>query len=198
MLPYIQHLVKRYCLSMTGHHLILGEMIDFLTGKTIEDSHDERLRQEIARYLVEHKGYDKTDIRPAEKILVRCGENRARIPLDFRIFLHGKTAMIVKYGPGSIVTRHQSALALSRLVAPYQVPVVIVTNGLAVDVISGKNGRRLGEGFDAIPSKQHLMMLVSGMTWTPLSDKQIEMASRILYAYEIDGACPCDNTVCRL
>jgi hypothetical protein len=183
---------------MTGHHLILGETIDFLTGKTIEDSHDERLRQEVAKYLVQQKGYDKTDIRSGEKIFVSCGEKSALLPLDFRISFHGKTAMIVKYGPGSILTRHQPALALSRLVAPHQVPIVVVTNGRAVDVISGENGRRLGEGFEAIPSKQQLVMLVSGGTWPSLPEKQIEMASRILYAYEIDDACPCDNTVCRL
>jgi hypothetical protein len=183
---------------MTGHHLILGELVDFLTGKTIEDSHDERLRQAVAKYLVHQKGYDKTDIRAGEKIHVYCGENRALVPLDFRISLHGKTAMIVKYGPGSILTRHKPALALSRLVAPYQVPVVVVTNGRAVDVISGENGRHSGDGFGAIPSKQRLLTIASRENWSQLPEKQIEMASRILYAYEIDGACPCDDTICRL
>ena len=183
---------------MTGHHLILGEMVDFLTGKTIEDSHDERLRQEVAKCLVQQKGYDKADIRSGEKILVSCGEKGALLPLDFRISLHGKTAMIVKYGPGSILTRHQPALALSRLVAPYQVPIVVVTNGHDMDVLSGENGRRLGEGVGAMPSKQRLLKLVSDGTWPSLPEKQIEMASRVLYAYEIDDACPCDNTVCRL
>ena len=183
---------------MTGHHLILGEMIDFLTGKIIEDSHDERLRQEVAKYLVQQKGYDKADFLSGEKILVSCGQNSALVPLDFRISLQGKTAMIIKYGPGSLLTRHQPALALSRLVAPYQVPIVVVTNGRDADVISGENGRRLGEGFGAIPSRQRLMVLVSGENWPPLPEKQFEMASRILYAYEIDDACPCDDTVCRL
>ena len=183
---------------MTGHHLILGELVDFLTGKVIEDSHDERLRQEVAKYLVQQKGYSKADIQAGEKILVSCGENSALLPLDFRVSLHGKTAMIVKYGPGSILTRHQPALALSRLVASYQVPIVVVTNGRAADVLSGGNGSRLGEGFGAIPSKQQLMILVSRETWPSVSEKQIEMASRIIYAYEIDDACLCDNTVCRL
>lgn len=183
---------------MTGHHLILGKRVDFLTGKTIDDSHDERLRQKVAKCLVLQKGFDKSDIQPGEKILVRCGENSALVPLDFRISLHRKTAMIVKYGPGSIVTRHQPALALSRLVSPYQVPVVVVTNGRTVEVLSGESGKLLGEGFVAIPSKKRLVMLVSDKAWPPLPEKQIEMASRILYAYEIDDACPCDDTVCRL
>ena len=50
-----------------GHHLILGELIDFITGETIQDTHDERYRQKLARLLVEHKGYVKKEIEPAVK-----------------------------------------------------------------------------------------------------------------------------------
>jgi hypothetical protein len=47
---------------MTGHHLILGEVEDFITGQRLKDTHDERYRQKIARLLVAHKGYRKADI----------------------------------------------------------------------------------------------------------------------------------------
>lgn len=183
---------------MEGHHLILGELIDFLTGKTIEDTHDERLRQQVAKWLVQKKGYGKKDLESGEKIFVSFGGIRARVPLDFRITIQNRTAMIVKYGPGSILTRHRSALALSRLAAPYQIPVVVVTNGRDADVLEGGTGRCIGQGFEAIPSRQHLAKIVSDADWKPLPEKQVEMESRVLYAYEIDDACPCDNTVCRL
>jgi len=183
---------------MTGHHLVLGELADFLTGKTLEDTHDERLRQEIARALVLQKGYGREDILAGEKVTVSCNGKSARIPLDFRIVLHQRTSMIVKYGPGSILTRRRPALALSRLVAPYQVPFVVVTNGRDAEVLSGDSGRRLGEGLDAIPAKERLLRLVAVAGWAPISEKQIEMESRILYAYEVDDACPCDDTICRL
>ena len=183
---------------MSGHHLVLGELVDFLTGKLLEDTHDERLRQEVARALVLQWGYDRQEIRSGEKIPIACNENRALVPLDFRIVLHRRTAMIIKYGPGSMVTRRRPALALSRLVAPYQVPFVVVTNGRDAEILSGDSGRRLGEGLKAVPSKNRLLRLVAVAEWTPLTEKQIEMESRILYAYEINGACPCDDTVCKL
>jgi hypothetical protein len=183
---------------MAGHHLVLGELKDFLTGKTKKDTHDERLRQAIARVLVVQKGYDREDIRSGEKIPVTCNEKRALVPLDFRVVLHGRTAMIVKYGPGSILTRSRAALALSRLAAPYQVPFVVVTNGRDAEVLSGDSGRPLGEGLDAIPSKERLLRLAAVAGWMPLTQRQIEMESRILYAYEIDDACPCDDTICKL
>jgi hypothetical protein len=106
--------------------------------------------------------------------------------------------MIVKYGPGSILTRRRPTLALSRLVAPYQVPFVVVTNGRDAEVLSGDSSRRLGEGLDAIPSRERLLRLAAVAGWAPLTEKQIEMESRILYAYEIDDACPCDDTICKL
>jgi hypothetical protein len=182
---------------MAGHHLVLGELVDFLTGKIMKDTHDERLRQEVARALVLQKGYDRKDIRSGEKIPVTCNENRALVPLTFRIVLHQRTAMIVKYGPGSLLTRRRPALALSRLVAPYQVPFVVVTNGRDAEVLSGDSGGRLGEGLDAIPTKGRLLRLVAVASWTPMTERQLEMESRILYAYEVDDACPCDDTICK-
>jgi len=147
---------------------------------------------------VSQKGYRRADIRSGEKITVSCNENKALIPLDFRILLHERTAMIIKYGPGSVLTRRRPALALSRLVAPYQVPIVVITNGQDAEILSGDSGRCLGEGLDAIPAKSQLLRLIAVAGWKPLAEKRIEMESRILYAFEIDGACPCDDTVCRL
>ena len=51
---------------MNGHHLILGELDDLITGETIKDTLDERYRQKIAGLLVNQKGYLK-------RILPRAG-----------------------------------------------------------------------------------------------------------------------------
>jgi len=42
-----------------GHKRILGKTIDFITGREITDTDDERYRQKLARILVEEKGYAK-------------------------------------------------------------------------------------------------------------------------------------------
>jgi hypothetical protein len=41
---------------MGTHHLILGKTTDFLTGQSLADTHDERVRQKIAQFLVNQKG----------------------------------------------------------------------------------------------------------------------------------------------
>jgi hypothetical protein len=99
---------------MDGHHLILGEIADFVTGETLRDTHDERYRQSIARLLVEQKGYLKKDIRPRWDLRVTAGEKCALVKIDFSIVMNDRVYMMIRYAPGSLVTRHRPSLAASR------------------------------------------------------------------------------------
>jgi hypothetical protein len=183
---------------MQGHHLILGELVDFITGETIRDTHDERFRQNLARMLVDQKGFMKKEIKPRRELRISAGEKSAMIKIDFEIKVSGKIGMIIRYGPGSLVTRQRPALAASRLVAPYQIPIVVVTNGKDADILEGKTGEVVAQSLQSIPSKRDLIEKVTTMNLHRISAKQAEIESRIVYAYEVDGSCPCDDTVCRL
>ncbi|MBW2603340.1 MAG: type I restriction enzyme HsdR N-terminal domain-containing protein [Deltaproteobacteria bacterium] len=183
---------------MQGHHLILGELVDFITGETIRDTHDERYKQQLARMLVNPKGFTKKEIKPRRELRVSAGEKNAIIKVDFEINVSGKIGMIIKYGPGSLVTRQRPALAVSRLVAPYQVPIVVVTNGKDADILEGKTGELVARGLQSIPSRKDLIKKVTTRNLNRISAEQAEIESRIVYAYEVDGSCPCDDSVCRL
>jgi hypothetical protein len=176
---------------MNGHHLILGRLTDFITGKEIEDTHDERYRQEIARLLVEQKDFVKSDIIYGQRLNITAGDKSADIKIDFLVKTKDKTVMMVKYGPGSLVTRHRPALAASRLVAPYQVPVVVVTNGEDADILEGSSGAVMSKGLLSIPSRKALIRRCGRMPFEGLSAKRLEVESRILYAYEVCGTCHC-------
>jgi len=183
---------------MAGHHLILGERTDFITGETIIDTHDERYRQKIARLLINYKGYQKNDIKPRQDLLVQAGENKAVIKIDFLINLSGKICMILKFGPGSIVTRRRPLLAASRILAPYQIPIAVVTNGEDAEVLEGASGRVISRGLETIPSREQLIESVFPDLFKRIPAERAEMESRILYCYEVDGSCPCDDSVCIL
>jgi len=183
---------------MSGHHLILGEIKDFITGKFVKETHDERYRQKIARILVNIKGYKKARIKSQNKFIINVDNKKAMFYVDFIINNNDKIHMLIKYAPGSIVTRHRSVLAASRLVSPYQVPVAVVTNGQTADILEGDSGKVLYKGLNSIPSKAELVNLTENYQFRKISSKQVEIESRIIYAYEIDGACPCDNSICKL
>jgi len=183
---------------MGGHHLILGELTDLITGETLSDTHDERYRQRLARLLLEQKGYHRAEIEPRRALTIQAGKHRAIVPVDFVIRLSQRIAMILKYGPGSLVTRHRPVLALTRLLAPYQVPVAVVTNGEDADLLDGETGTVIGSGLEAVPERGVLEKIVARARFSSIGAKRSEMEARIVYCYEVEGACPCDDTVCRL
>ncbi len=183
---------------MGGHHLILGELGDFISGEMLTDTHDERYRQKIARFLVVEKGYSKADIHPRNLMMVAAGNRKGRLMLDFAVTVDERTAMVIKYGPGSLVTRYRPTLAISRLMVPYQIPVVVVTNGESADILDGETGKLIGSGFDRVPDRKNLLQRLKRAKFSPISSKRAEMEARIVYAFEIDGGCPCDDTACRI
>jgi len=184
--------------SEAGHHLILGKLTDFLTGEVLDDTLDERYRQKIARLLVNTKGYRKGEIVPRYPLGVVVDDKKALVPIDFLIRRNNAFTVLIKFGPGSLVTRHQPALAAARMISKVQIPLVIITNGVTAHTLETGSDRLLFEGLEKIPDRQWVRDYVAHNPSRPVSAKAKEMAARIVYCYEVDGACPCDTTVCRL
>ncbi|MCU0590905.1 MAG: type I restriction enzyme HsdR N-terminal domain-containing protein [Desulfobacterales bacterium] len=183
---------------MSGHHLILGKLTDFLTGEVLDDTLDERYRQKIARRLVEQSGYEPGEIEPRRDLLLQADHRRAVIKIDFVVRVAGRVGMIIRFGPGSLVSRERPALAISRLVEAYQVPIAVVTNGEDAEVLAAGSGKVLGRGLEAIPSRSELLDAIQSHSFEPIAPLRTVMEARVAYCYEVDGACPCDDTICRL
>jgi hypothetical protein len=179
---------------MGGRHLILGKLADLLTGETLDDTHDERFRQAIGRLLLD-KGHPREDLAARVPVFLSCGDKSAVFLIAYTVALEGKTAMVVHYGPGSIVTRERPALAASRLVSPFQAPVAVAANGVDARVLRSRDGKFLGEGLSAIPSRERLEEIVRGMAdpFPLVAPERKEKESRILYTYEFVGACNCED-----
>ncbi len=182
---------------MNGHSLVMGQLTDFVTGTVLPDTHDERYRQKIARWLVMEKGYTPTNLKP-HLLEIRIAGKYARIPVAWTVWEGMRLIMIVHYGPGSLVTRHRPALAMSRLAAPYQVPVVVVTNGETAEILDGGSGRITAAGFDGIPAASEIADRIRDHRWEAIAPERIELEQRILMAFEVDDRCPCDDTICRI
>jgi len=180
------------------HHLVMGELTDFLSGASIPDTHDERYRQKLARMLVKDRGFDKSDIEQNREVVIRANGRAAKIKVDFLVYRAGHAVMMIKYAPGSLVTRRLSNLALSRIIFPYQIPVVVTTNGEDAEVISGATGKVTGEGLSSIPGISDSIIQALPEAPGAVTQGLAEKASRIAYACWIDGACPCDTDVCEL
>ncbi len=181
---------------MNDHHLILGQTTDYLSGRTIPDTLDERFKQTISRYLVEEKLYLKTDITKDFKFVVHAGPKKAAVNIDFLINIKGHYCALIKYGPGSIITRHRSALALSRIIVPEMISLTIVTNGIDSDILNSSTGKLMSKHLSSLPNKSVMKRRIAEMHKQSITEKQKKLESRIVYAYEVDGCCPCDSSVC--
>ncbi len=183
---------------MNGHHLILGELTDCINGEILDDTLDERYRQQIGQRLIGEKGFAKTDITPRYELDFAVGDKCARILVTYIIMCEARIAMLIHYGPGSLVTRHRPAMAMSRLVAGYQVPVVVVTNGENADILNGTDGTVMDTGLDRIPDADTLGDIAGLHQWETIKPERRAMESRILMAYEVDDKCPCDDSTCKI
>ena len=180
------------------HHLVLGKLKCFLTSAVISDTLDERYLQKIAKQLVLNGGFKKTDILNSVDLEILAGERKASIKVDFLIRFQKKIVALIKYSPGSLVTRRLSTIGLSRLIKPYQIPIAVITNGEDAEILDGNSGKVIAAGLKNLPDKKSVQNDMPFFLFKPITKKMFDQASRIIYACEVDDACPCDSDICIL
>jgi len=175
----------------------LGKLTDFLTGREIADTDDERLIQGVARFLVERKNYDKEDIERKRRMEFDIEGKKIYSVADLTIKIAGRIMVAIKYGPGSIVTRERPALAISRILEPYPVPLTVVTNGEEAELLDTASGKVIASGLDSIPDKSSILEQSEKFSWETLPPGQIEAEKRILSAYDyLEHSLECDDDWC--
>ncbi len=180
-----------------GHHRILGKATDHITGQEIVDTDDERVRQKIARFLVEQRGYDKEDIEVKSQLELICQGERATAVIDFIVRVDGRRALLIKYGPGSIVSRERVVLAAARAMDDYVIPFAVITNGDEGEVLNTHTGEILATGLEGIPSKEQLREWLRNTSYEKLSEKRKDVEKRFLFVYEaIEHSSECDDEFC--
>lgn len=186
-------------MALSTEHLILGELTDFISGRTMVDTHDERARQKIARFLVEQKGYSRDDIETRRRLsLVLNGQNGV-VTVDFVLMVDEKAFAIVMFGPGSVVTRERSTLAAARLIEKkYAVPFAVATNGEDAAVLETKTGAVVSRELNGIPSQKEAMKMIGTLAFETMPEERLEKEKRILFAFEVLAARECDEYTCSL
>ena len=180
-----------------GRKRILGTTTDFITGREIKDTDDERLRQRLARFLVEEKGYAKKDIEVKRRIEMIIEDKKILSMVDFVVRAEGKSYIVIKYGPGSLVTRERPALAIARIIEEHEIPLTIVTNGEDAEVLETATGTVISTGIDSIPGRTALIEQYKNVEPRNLSPKKIEAEKRVLSAYDyLEHSLECDDDWC--
>jgi hypothetical protein len=182
--------------DIPSHHMIYGTLADFVTGETLVDTDDERYRQKLARLLVEDKGYAKHELEPRRKIETLFGGRFVVSCIELVVRLAGRPLLLLRYGPGSLVTRERPTLAAARVLEPDTViPVSVISNGEDAEVLDTVSGKVTATGLAAIPDRQALVALAADRPPLPgLPEARREKELRILNAFDLEVCCvggPC-------
>lgn len=179
--------------EVDSHHMIYGHLQDFLTGETLVDTDDERYRQRLARLLVEEKGFAREEIQPRLKIETLFAGRFVLSRIDFVVSLADRRLMLLRYGPGSLVTRQRPALAAARVLDPEGIiPLTVVSNGQDAEVLDSYSGKVLAQGLAAIPERRELQQQAVGLENRPLPAGRREPELRILNAFDYEACCAGD------
>lgn len=178
------------------HHVIYGTCKDYITGESIIDTDDERCRQKLARMLVGEKGYSKEDLEPRRKIETLFAKQYVVSTVDITVKVKNRRFMVIRYGPGSLVTRERPAIAAARVLEPdYQIPLAVVTNGQDAEILDTYSGKIIKQGLAGVPGKKEAEELYGSLQFLPFIDsKKRERELRILNAFDVEVCCvggPC-------
>ncbi len=173
------------------HHLVYGFLNDYLTGEELTDTDDERIRQEISRYMVEQKNYHKDQLLPRLYIETLFTTHFVRSTIDLTVTAKDRPFLIIRYGPGSLVSRERSAIAAARVLLPdYRIPLAVVTNGRDAEIIDTATGKIIGNGLESIPDRVAAEELITTLTFLPRqNDLDLEREKRILNAFDVERCC---------
>ena len=174
-----------------SHHLIYGVLHDYLTGEELTDTDDERIRQKLTKMMVMDKGYAPQELHPRryiETLFARC---YVRSTIELTIRLQEKDILIIRYGPGSLVSRERAAIAAARVLNhDYQIPLAVVTNGDDAELLDTSTGKILGYGLQSIPDRAAAMALLDQLEFLPPRPPEArERELRILNAFDVERCC---------
>ena len=177
------------------HHMIYGHCTDYITGEKLVDTDDERYRQELARLMVEEKGWLKDEVEMRLCIETLFNKQFVSSKITITISMGGKRCLIIRYAPGSLVTRERPAVAAARVLDDnYQIPLAVVTNGRDAELLDTYSGEVVSKGMDAIPAKAEVAKMFSELRFEPYDSTRREGELRILNAFDVEVCCagaPC-------
>ncbi len=162
-----------------------------ILDKEIEDGEEmaaEAIKM-IEYLLLEKKGYNLGDVEKKVVFPVDLRREQAYSSVDFLVSVDGQKAMVIKCAAGSLASRERQAVAAARVISSPPVPIAVVADPVGAEVLDVMTREVIGEGFGAIPIKEEMRRMLSGVEAQPLSPDRLEKEKRILLAFDAIKCC---------
>jgi len=176
--------------DIPSHHMIYGSLVDYVTGEPLVDTDDERYRQKLAQMLVTEKGFAKNELEMRRRIETLFAHQFVASRIDIVVSIGDQRVMVLRYGPGSLVTRERPAIAAARVLEKNQmIPLAVVTNGEDAELLDARTGKVLATGLGAIPTREAVIAMLPSLNFCPIAPERREPELRILNAFDVESCC---------
>ncbi|WP_462269242.1 type I restriction enzyme HsdR N-terminal domain-containing protein [Desulfobacter sp.] len=160
--------------------MILDQVTDYITGKEIDNVGAEASRQIFEKFLVETKGYAKSDILVDVPLTVQFkGEDYPSV-IDLIVNVEDRPFMAITCVAGSIGSYEREILAGARLVYDHIVPFAVSTDARDAIIKDACTGETIGQGLDAIPDHSQARTQLEKIEARPL-DPDKRSGEMIIY-----------------
>ena len=159
---------------------------DYITGNTVKNAGAETSRQEFEKFLVETKGYDKTDVRVDVPLTVQFKGEDYPSKIDLIVCCNDVPVMAVTCVAGSLGSYEREILAGARLVYDNQIPLAVSTDSRDAAVIDTLTGESVGKGLDSVPSKLDALELLKTAELRPLEENRVEKEMIIYRSFNLE------------
>jgi hypothetical protein len=162
---------------------------DYLTGREIPNIGAEENRQVVERFLVKAKGYSKDDIAADVniEIMVAGKPYRSQVDLVVTAGPAKKRIMVFKCAAGSLGSREREIVAAARLLDDYQIPLAVVSDGKTAIVLDTISGKKIGEGLEAVPTKDAAIHNLESYRFAALPRERLEREKLIFRTYDSEN-----------
>jgi hypothetical protein len=157
---------------------------DYITGEKIPDVGAEANRQMVEKCLVGKKGYTKDDIEIDAPLEMTIGDDLYCSWVDLVVSVNNQRYIAIKCASGSLGSREREIISAARLLDEHQIPFSVVSDGKTALVLDTLSGEKIGEGLDAIPSKEALQEKAKKIKLQPLAQKRLEREKLIFRSYD--------------
>ena len=167
---------------------------DYISGRELLDTPKERVRQKVARYLIEEKNYSKEDIIVDYTFLVEVDKKKFLANIDLLIRINDVNFMNIECAPPTVLSSlERKALACSRILKPI-IPYTVITDWGQTKIFETVSGKLIGEDIKDIPDASGAREIVKNLNVqdSHFDEERIEKEKRILFAFMNVLHCKCE------
>ena len=131
-----------------------------------------------------NKEYLKTDIEVDADIAFTIDQEKYVSKVDLIVSAENVRFMVFKCAAGSLGSCEREALAAARIVDDYQIPFAVVSDGKTAIVMDTITGKTIGEGFEAVWSKEDAIRILKDHKPVTLPEKRRVKERLIFRSYD--------------